>query len=197
MTAGSGGVVGAGLQLIARFQSNVGVRAAEAAFLVVFLGGFYAVALIRVVVPYSRGPTHTLLTAPSLELRVALTAIAPFGVVVLEWLAALAKLREQPGYAGWSLRERLFVWLEIITVAHNSVGVVYIPLVPVALFWTVVTAIRLRPFWFVPAAIFLATAAAVVGLTWYVNNRSPDLLPPGTALERVVETGGWLSIVRD
>jgi len=197
MDRSSTGPVGAVLRLIRRFQSNVGVRAAEAAFLVVFLGGFYLVALFRIVTPYSRGVTYTLLTATSLELRVALTVVGPFAIVVLEWLAALAKLREQPGYGEWTLRQRGYVWLEIMTVAHNSVGVVYVPLIPVALFWTVVTVIQLRSFWFVPAVVFLATVVAIVALNWYVNNRSPDLLPPDTALESVVETGGWLAVARE
>jgi hypothetical protein len=184
--------IGMALNAFGRFQTNERVRAAEAALLVVFVGGFYLVALVRILFPYGRGVTYTLLTAASMELRVALTVVVPFCVVVLEWLSALSQVRQQPGYDGWNLGQRLYVWMEITTVVQNSVTLVYVPILPVALVWTIIAGPRGQPFWVVPAAVVLIDTVAIVGAYWFVNTRQPERLPPGTALHRLGWREGWI-----
>ena len=180
------------LKPIERLQSNVRVRAAEAAFLVVFLGGFYLLAFVRLLAPEARGPTYALLTSPSTAVGIALTVVGPFGVVVLEWLAALSRVRDQPGYDDWTLRQRVHVWMELTTVVQNSVTLLYIPILPAAMLWTVVAVVQGQPYWPVPAAIAVADLAVLVAANRFVNRRSAGRLPSGTALDAVGRGDGWM-----
>lgn len=173
------------LDAVRWIQTNYHVRAAESAFVAVFLGGFYLVAFLRIIGPYSKGPTYELLTSVSPEIQVLLTVVGPFFLVVLEWLAGLAILRDQPGYEDWNLEQRAYVWLEVITVVFNIPTTVYFPLAPVAFFWTLVLFIQPNPFWVIPAAIFVLDVVALAASNRFMQYRHPENRPPEFSIERV------------
>lgn len=179
MGRASRGLAGPILNAIHWFQSRGHVRAAESAFLAVFLGGFYLVAFARVIDPYARGPLYDLLAGVSVELQVALTVVGPFAIVVLEWLSGVAQLRERPDYGDWSRTRRLAAWLEV-TAASRIPMMVYLPLAPLAFVWTVVMLLQANPYWPVPAAILLVDAGALVVSNRFTERKSASALPERT-----------------
>jgi hypothetical protein len=152
------------------FQSRGHVRAAESAFLTVFLGGFYLLAFARVINPYGQGALYDVLTGVSVELQVTLTVVGPFAIVVLEWLSGVAQLRERPDYGTWSLGRRLSAWIGATTASDLS-PLVYLPLAPLAFLWTAVMAVQSSPFWPVPAVIFLFDAGVLIVSNWVEDER--------------------------
>jgi hypothetical protein len=176
MSRGANGPAGAILRSIRWFQSKGHVRAAESAFLAVFLGGFYLLAFARVVAPYSRGPLYDALTGVSVEVQVTLTVVGPFAVVVLEWLAGLSRLRERPDYGSWSLARRLTAWLELTTVSRIPL-MVYLPLAPLAFVWTLILILQSSPYWPITAAIFLIDVGALVVSNRFTGEKRVAALP--------------------
>lgn len=176
MGRASSGLAGSILNSIHWFQSRGHVRAAESAFLAVFLGGFYLVAFARVIDPYSRGPLYDLLAGVSVELQVALTVVGPFAIVVLEWLSDVAQLRERPEYGTWSRDRRLAAWLEVTTASRIPL-MVYLPLAPLAFVWTMILLLQSNPYWPVPATVFLLDAGALVVSNRFTERKEASALP--------------------
>ena len=182
MKPGRLGIIEIVLRIAYRFQSFHSVRAFESACLLLFLGGYYVLAVVRLFGQYAPAFTDTLVNLPML-LQMALTVGVPFTILLLEWLAGLYQLRHEPGFAEWNLEERLLVWFEIITVERAFPVVIYLPLLPLALFWTFVLAVELQAFYQIPAIIFVADALAIIGVNWFVKQRDPQRVPAGTTLD--------------
>lgn len=157
------------LNSVHRLQSNVSVRAAEAAYLVVVLGGFYLIALVRLVDPFGEGPTHQLLNAIPIAGQIALTVIGPFAIIVLEWLSALAQLRQEPDVDAWALERKLRYVLEATSIVRTTAAFTYLPLLPVSFFWAVVAILHHLPYWPVPALVGLIDAAVIVAINRYIT----------------------------
>lgn len=156
------------MNAINRFQSNVSVRAAEAAFLVMGLGGFYVLALLRIIAPYSRGPTYQLLNATPIVVLTALTVFGPFTIVMLEWLSAYAELRRQPDAGSWRRERQVQFLLRRTSVTKTTAAFVYLPLLPAAAFWTVVAIVNQEPYWPLTALVALADLGIIIGVNEYV-----------------------------
>lgn len=157
------------LNSVHKFQSNVSVRAAESAFIVVGLGGFYLVALLRILTPYGRGPTYVLLNSVPIGVHVALTVVGPFAVVVLEWLSALAELGRHPDVDSWSFDRKFRYLLETTTVTRTTASFVYLPLLPASVFWTAATIVHGKPYWPLPAVVCVLDLAVILAINKYIR----------------------------
>ncbi|MFB6136929.1 MAG: hypothetical protein ABEJ42_01125 [Halobacteriaceae archaeon] len=170
------------LRTINRVQSLVEVRTAEAAVVFLSLGGFYALAILGIFDPNGVGPIEVLFESVPLVYIVGLTVGAPTAYILLEWLAALDDLRRQPGYDRWSLDQRTYVLLEINNEIRDRATVVYVPLAPIAAFWTLTLMTRGNPLFVFTGAALVVDIVLLVAINRFMHYRDPARLPPGTML---------------
>lgn len=160
----------------------VEVRAAEAAVVFLSMGGFYLIAIVGLFDPSGAGPAEFIFESVPVPVMVALTVGAPITYVLLEWIAAVDDLRRQPGYDRWNLDQRTYVLLEISNEIRDRATVVYVPLAPIAAFWTITLMVRGNPVFVLTAAVFAIDLLLLFAINRFMHYRDPARLPPGTML---------------
>lgn len=159
--------------LIYRFQSLAFVRIGEIVYLVVSLGGFYLVSFVSVFDPLTGGVGNAILTAIPVEIQIAGTVIVPFLIVLLEWVAGVAQVRSIVDRNERNGERRVLLWLEITTEARAIPTLVYLPLLPVAIFWTLLSVMQGYSYWPILAAISSIDVAIIAAINHYSHYPDP------------------------